>query len=94
MHDQINHILINKRQHSSITDVWSFRRAECDTDHYLVAAKVWDRLLVNKQAAKKFSKERFNLYKLNHWKLKKNGLKSHTGLQLWKMWMIIDINRA
>jgi endonuclease/exonuclease/phosphatase family metal-dependent hydrolase len=48
-HNQIDHILIDRRWHSSVLDVWSFRAADCDTDHYLVVAKVRDRLAVNKQ---------------------------------------------
>jgi hypothetical protein len=35
-HNQIDHILINRRQHSSVLYIWSFRVADCDTDHYLV----------------------------------------------------------
>jgi hypothetical protein len=42
-------------------DVLSFREADCDTDHYLVAAKVRERLAVTKQAAQKFDGESFNL---------------------------------
>jgi len=45
--------------------VQSFRRAHCDTDHYLVVAKVRERLEVSKQAAQKFDGERFNHSKLN-----------------------------
>jgi hypothetical protein len=46
--------LIDRRRHSSILDVRSFRGADCDTDPYLVVAKVWERLTVSKQAAQKF----------------------------------------
>jgi len=54
-YNQIDHILIDRRQHSSILDVQSFRGADCDTDHYLVVAKVRERLaLRSKQAAQKF----------------------------------------
>jgi hypothetical protein len=42
-HNQIDHILIDRRQHSSALDVRSFKGADCDTDRYLVAAKVRER---------------------------------------------------
>jgi len=58
--NQIDHLLIDRRWHSSILDVRSFRRADCDTVHYLVVAKVRERLAVSKQAAQKFDVERFN----------------------------------
>jgi hypothetical protein len=48
-HYQIDYILIDRRWHSSIFDVRSFRGADCDTDHYLVVAKVRERLAVSKQ---------------------------------------------
>jgi hypothetical protein len=48
-HNQIDHILVDRRRHSNVLDVRSFRAAECDSDHYLVVAKVRERLVVNKQ---------------------------------------------
>jgi hypothetical protein len=65
MHNQIDHILIDKRQHSSILDVRSLGGDDCDTDHYLVAAKIKERLAVSKQPVNKMDMDRFNLKKLN-----------------------------
>jgi hypothetical protein len=47
-HNQTDHILINRRWHSSILDVRSCRAADCDPDHYLVVAEVRERLAVSK----------------------------------------------
>jgi len=65
IHNQIDRILIDRRWHSSVLDALSFRGAGCDTYHYLVDAKVRERLAVNKQAAQRFDGERLNLRKLN-----------------------------
>jgi hypothetical protein len=51
-------------------DVQSLKGSECDIDHYLLVAKVRERLSVSKQAAQKFVTERFNLKKLNDMKAK------------------------
>jgi len=39
-HNQTDNVLIDRRWHSSILDVRSFRGADCDTDHYLVVANL------------------------------------------------------
>jgi len=70
-HNQIDHILIDRRWHSSVLDVRSFRGADCDIDQYLVVAKVRERLAVSKQAAQWFNRDRFNLRKLNELEVRK-----------------------
>jgi endonuclease/exonuclease/phosphatase family metal-dependent hydrolase len=64
-HNQIDHILVDRRRHSNILDVRSLRAADCDSDHSLAVAKVRERLAVNKQRSQRFYMERFNLKKLN-----------------------------
>jgi hypothetical protein len=51
--------------HSSIRKVQSFRRDDCDTNHYLVVATVRERLALSKQTAQKLDVERFNFRNLN-----------------------------
>jgi hypothetical protein len=63
--------LVDRRWHSSILDVKSFRGADCDADHYLVFVEVRERLSVGKCEAWKFGGERFNLKKLNELEVRK-----------------------
>jgi hypothetical protein len=60
-HNQIGHILVDRSRHSKILYVCSFRAGDCDSDHYLVVAKVRERLAVNKQRSHRFHRDRFNL---------------------------------
>jgi endonuclease/exonuclease/phosphatase family metal-dependent hydrolase len=39
-HNQIDHVLIDKTRHSNILHVRSFKGADCDSDNYLVVAKL------------------------------------------------------
>jgi len=53
-HNHVDRILIGRRWHSSIFDIRSFGKADCDTDQYLVVAKVRERLAISKQTAQKW----------------------------------------
>jgi hypothetical protein len=57
--------LIDKRRHSNVLDVCSFRGADCNTDYYLVVAKLRERISVSKRARQNFDLGRFDLKKLN-----------------------------
>jgi hypothetical protein len=82
-HNQIDHILIDRRRHSSI--LVSFRGADCDSDHYLVVAKVRERLAVGKRIVKKMDVDRFNLKQLNEEEVKEQyQVTIKISLQLWK----------
>jgi hypothetical protein len=69
-HNQIDHIQVDRRRHSNVLDVRSFRAADCDSDHYLVVGKVRERLALNKQRPQRFDMERFNLKKLKEVEVK------------------------
>jgi lipoate-protein ligase A len=62
--------LIDKRRHSNILDVRSFRGADCDTDHCLVVAKLRERISVSKRTKQNFDLERFDLKKLDDVEIK------------------------
>jgi hypothetical protein len=48
----------------------SFRGADFDTDHYLLRAKLRERISVSKRARQKFDLERFDLRKLDNVQVK------------------------
>jgi hypothetical protein len=64
-------MLIDRRWHSSIVDVRSFRGAECDTDHYVVVVKVKERLAVSQQITQEFDVEIFNNRQLSELEVRK-----------------------
>jgi len=68
---RLNNIFIDRRWHSNILYVRSFRAADCNADHYSVVAKVRERLAVNKQEAQKFDAERFKLRQLRELEVRK-----------------------
>jgi len=57
--------LTDRRWYSTILDARSFREDDCDTDYYVVFAKVREILAVSKPDAQKFDGERFILRRLN-----------------------------
>jgi hypothetical protein len=71
-HNQIDRILVDRGRHSTVVDVRSFSAADCVTDHYLVVAKVKERLAVKKQRTQRLHMERFNLKTLNE--VEKNNI--------------------
>jgi hypothetical protein len=81
-HIPIDHILTDRRWHSRILDVRNFSGADCDTDRYLVVAKVRERLAVNKYTAQTFDVKRFNLRKLSELEVRKQYQRSQTGSKL------------
>jgi len=94
--NQIDHILTERRWHTSMLNVQSFRGADCDIDHYQVVAKVRKRVAESKQAAQKFDVERFNPGKLNELEVKKQYQIeiSHRFAALEYLSESKDINRA
>ena len=55
----------------SILDVRSFREVECDTDNYVVVAKVKESLAGSQKAAQEFDVEIFNNRQLSELEVRK-----------------------
>ncbi|KAJ4442490.1 hypothetical protein ANN_04076 [Periplaneta americana] len=71
-HNQIDHILIDKRRHTSIVDIRTFRGAECNSDHYLVIGELRERLSVGKRVEQQVNITKFNILKLKDEEAKQN----------------------
>jgi hypothetical protein len=83
--NQIDNVFIDRRRHSSVTDVRYFRGYDCDTDHCMVVAKVRGRLAVSKRAAQKIDTERLNRKKWHERNVKEQyQITIRKNLQLWK----------
>jgi hypothetical protein len=95
-HNRIDHILIDRRRHSNILNVRSFRAANCETDLCLVVAKFRDRLAVSKQIIHRVHMERFNLKNLNEVEVKERHHVqiSNRFTKLENLNTEVDINRA
>jgi len=70
-HNQIDHLLTDRRRHLCILDVRSVRGTDCETDYYLEVSEVRGELTVSKQAAQEFDVERFNVRKLSELEVRK-----------------------
>jgi hypothetical protein len=80
-HNQIDHVLINRRRHSSILDIRYFRQTENDTE----TCKNLEKLAVSKRPVNKMDIDRFNVKKLNEGKLRNSiRLQSKTDFWLWR----------
>jgi hypothetical protein len=60
-HNRADHILINRRRQESVLDSQSFRPADSDTDHYMVVAKVKERLAVSNRTSHRSHMDWFKL---------------------------------
>ena len=67
--NQIDHILINKRRASMITDVHTLRGPNCDSDHYLVRTKLRHKICKVKESTYRRSRK-WNVTKLQNLDIK------------------------
>jgi hypothetical protein len=69
-HNQIDYVSVDRRRHSNLLDVRSFKGADSVIKLYLVVVKLKERISVSKRARQKFGLERCDLKKLNNVEVK------------------------
>ena len=64
--NQIDHVLVDRRRHTNIMDVRSYRGGEGDTDHQLVITKVREKLCIASRESKGSKQRKFEVKLLDN----------------------------
>jgi len=64
--NQIDHVSVDRRRHTNIMDVTSYRGVEGDTDHQLVITKVREKLYIVNRENKGSKQMKFQVKRLNN----------------------------
>ena len=84
-YNQIDHILISRKHRSTLQDVRSLRSLDCNTDHYLIRAKIKAKLCTKKS----LPTEKRKTYDVE--KLKDNAIRNTFQLKLDNRFQILDM---
>ena len=61
--NQIDHVMVNRRFRTAVTDVRSYRGADCDSDHFMVVTRVKVKIKKTRNSARRI--KRPDIEKLN-----------------------------